>query len=167
MVRVHNTNTGALLKCTVQLSDAGFQGLAAAFDLRRGNPWWTATWRFPGWLESTELGQSFQVPGSAAAVDLDFSATWPARGHVGPEATEGSVTGKLLPTGRLLDVLHVPDLGDLEVTLLDAGHVRAGSLGAQVSPWSSCAPETSLRAHRRTATSASRQTSAPQVGRGV
>ena len=52
------------------------------------------------------------MPGSAAAVDLDFSAT------------EGSVTGKLLPTGSLKDVLQVPELGALEVSLVDAGHTH-------------------------------------------
>jgi len=54
------------------------------------------------------------VPGTSAAVDLDFSAT------------QGSVTGRLLPSGRLCETLAV-DAEDgsgeeqLEVTLLDAG----------------------------------------------
>lgn len=87
VVRVHNTNTGALLQCTVQLSEG-----RAAVD---GDV------------------QIAGVPGTAAPVDLDFSAT------------RGSVTGKLLPSGQLRESLQVPSDGEsmeeVEVTLLDAG----------------------------------------------
>lgn len=89
VVRVHNTNTGALLQCTVQLSEG-----RAAVD---------------GEVEIAG------VPGTAAPVDLDFSAT------------RGSVTGKLLPSGQLKERLQVPGDGpesmaeEVDVTLLDAG----------------------------------------------
>ena len=61
------------------------------------------------------------VPGAGARIRLGF---------VDPG---GSVTGKLLPTGRARDVLHVPGLGDFEASLVDAANpavfVRAGDLG--------------------------------------
>eukprot|EP00434_Breviolum_minutum_P028190 symbB.v1.2.024939.t1/scaffold2396.1/size80221/5 len=87
MVRVHNTNTGALLQCTVQVADG-----RAVVD---GDV------------------QIAGVPSPGAGVDLDFSAT------------KGSVTGKLLPSGQLKDLLSVPkedaSVEQVEVTLLDAG----------------------------------------------
>lgn len=47
----------------------------------------------------------------------------------------GAVTGKLLPTGSAKDVLEIPDLGDLVVSIVDATNpmvfVRAADLGLQ------------------------------------
>lgn len=93
VVCIHNTNTGALLKATVQLGD-GRDGMQAA-------------------LVDGDVSIA-GVPGMCAPVDLDFSAT------------QGSVTGKLLPSGELRETLRVPlEDGDeeeeLDVTLLDAG----------------------------------------------
>ncbi|CAK9101072.1 3-methylitaconate isomerase ((R)-3-methylitaconate isomerase) (3-methylitaconate delta-isomerase) [Durusdinium trenchii] len=87
VVCVHNTNTGALLKCTVHLSDTGRAMVEGDMQIAG-------------------------VPGSGAPVDLDFSAT------------QGSVTGRLLPSGQLKELLTVPcgtGEEELEVTLLDAG----------------------------------------------
>ncbi|CAJ1336968.1 unnamed protein product [Effrenium voratum] len=89
VVRIHNTNTGALLLSTVQLGEGGAMVTG----------------------ETCIAG----VPGTGAAVDLDFSAT------------QGSVTGKLLPSGQLRDLLQVPSGADgadgeeVEVSLIDAG----------------------------------------------
>ncbi|MFN8458249.1 MAG: PrpF domain-containing protein [Anaerolineae bacterium] len=61
------------------------------------------------------------VPGSGGRVRLGF---------VDPG---GSVTGQLLPTGRALDILTVPGLGEIEASLVDAGNpgvfVRARDAG--------------------------------------
>jgi len=61
------------------------------------------------------------VPGTGACIRLGF---------VDPG---GSVTGKLLPTGRAVDILNVPGLGKIEASLVDAGNpgvfVRAADVG--------------------------------------
>ena len=50
------------------------------------------------------------VPGTSAKILLDFSAT------------EGSATGKLLPTGNAVDVVSIPSLGRVEMSIVDAGN---------------------------------------------
>jgi 2-methylaconitate cis-trans-isomerase PrpF len=61
------------------------------------------------------------VPGKAAGIMLDWLGS------------DGSVTGKLLPTGRPRDELSVPGLGRVEASLVDATNpmvfVRARDLG--------------------------------------
>ena len=61
------------------------------------------------------------VHGSGAAVRLEF------------RDPGGAATGKLLPTGNVLDVLDVPGLGRLEASMIDAASacvfVEAASLG--------------------------------------
>ncbi len=61
------------------------------------------------------------VPGTGARIDLDFSDA------------AGGVTGHLLPTGNPLDSLAVPGVGDVLVSIVDAGNpcvfVRATDLG--------------------------------------
>lgn len=61
------------------------------------------------------------VPGTGAKITLDFSDS------------AGAITGKLLPTGNVTDVLHVEDEGDIEVSLVDAANplvfIRAKDLG--------------------------------------
>ena len=61
------------------------------------------------------------VPGTGARIMLDFSDT------------AGSTTGKLLPTGSPVDVIHAEGYGDFEVSIVDAGNVvvfiEAASLG--------------------------------------
>lgn len=62
------------------------------------------------------------VPGTGAMIKLDFSGT------------AGSATGKLLPSGNPTDILDIEGLGEIEVTLADAGNpvvfVRAADVGA-------------------------------------
>eukprot|EP00971_Amphidinium_carterae_P127781 2531334-Amphidinium_carterae.1 len=100
LVRIHNTNTGAILKAVVCIGEHGaeVEGIVA-------------------------IGG---VPGFGSRVDLDFSAT------------QGSVTGALLPTGHLVDTLEVHGTGSeaperLEASLIDAGQatvfLRAADLG--------------------------------------
>lgn len=61
------------------------------------------------------------VPGTGAKIVLDFSDS------------AGAITGKLLPTGNVTDVLHVEDEGDIEVSLVDAANplvfIQAKDLG--------------------------------------
>lgn len=61
------------------------------------------------------------VGGTGAPIRLDFLAPG------------GATTGRLLPTGRARDVLEIPDLGAIEVSLIDAANacvfVRAADLG--------------------------------------
>lgn len=61
------------------------------------------------------------VPGTGAKIVLDFSDS------------AGAITGKLLPTGNVTDVLHVEGEGDIEVSLVDAANplvfIRAKDLG--------------------------------------
>ena len=61
------------------------------------------------------------VPGTGAKITLDFSDS------------AGAITGKLLPTGNVTDVLHVEGEGDIEVSLVDAANplvfIRAKDLG--------------------------------------
>lgn len=61
------------------------------------------------------------VPGSGAQIDIDFSQT------------QGGATGKLLPTGNPVDLLDVPGVGPIAVSLVDIGNahvfIRAADLG--------------------------------------
>ena len=61
------------------------------------------------------------VPGTGAKILIDFSDT------------AGAATGALLPTGRPVDRLDVPDVGKIDVSLVDIGNahvfVRASDLG--------------------------------------
>lgn len=61
------------------------------------------------------------VRGTAARIDLDF--TTPA----------GSVTGQLLPSGKVKDILSPPQLEPIEATLIDSGNpcviIKANDLG--------------------------------------
>ncbi|MGD0627429.1 MAG: PrpF domain-containing protein [Thermodesulfobacteriota bacterium] len=64
-------------------------------------------------------------PGTGAKIILDWSDS------------AGSITGKILPTGNLKDVLRVEGEGEFEVSLVDAGmavvFIRAESLGMKGS----------------------------------
>ncbi len=63
------------------------------------------------------------VPGTGARIGLDFSDT------------AGAVTGRILPTGNVRDVLQVEGVGQVEVSIVDAGNpvvfVRASRLGLE------------------------------------
>jgi len=50
------------------------------------------------------------VPGRGSKILLDYSAT------------AGTVNGNILPTGRPLDVVSVPSVGDVEISVVDAGN---------------------------------------------
>jgi hypothetical protein len=50
------------------------------------------------------------VPGTAAKILLDFSLT------------AGAVTGKLLPTGNPSDVVEIPSIGKIEMSIVDAAN---------------------------------------------
>ncbi len=50
------------------------------------------------------------VPGTSSKILLDFSGT------------EGSATGKLLPTGNTVDVVSIPSIGRVEMSIVDAGN---------------------------------------------
>jgi 2-methylaconitate cis-trans-isomerase PrpF len=61
------------------------------------------------------------VPGSGAKIMLDFSDT------------AGAVTGRILPTGNVRDTLDVEGVGQIELSIVDAGNpvvfLRASALG--------------------------------------
>ena len=50
------------------------------------------------------------VPGTGSKILLDYSAT------------EGAATGKLLPTGNPTDVISIPSIGKIEISIVDAGN---------------------------------------------
>jgi 2-methylaconitate cis-trans-isomerase PrpF len=50
------------------------------------------------------------VPGTGAKILLDYSAT------------AGAKTGKLLPTGKPIDVVSIPSIGKIEMSIVDAGN---------------------------------------------
>jgi len=50
------------------------------------------------------------VPGTAAKILLDYSGT------------AGAITGKLLPTGNIVDIVSIPSLGEIELTIVDAAN---------------------------------------------
>ena len=50
------------------------------------------------------------VPGTSAKILLDYSAT------------AGAATGKLLPTGNPVDVVDIPMIGKIEMSVVDAGN---------------------------------------------
>lgn len=50
------------------------------------------------------------VPGTGAKILLDYSAT------------AGAITGKLLPTGNPIDIISVPSIGNIEVSIVDAAN---------------------------------------------
>ena len=61
------------------------------------------------------------VPGTGEKIEIDFSGT------------AGSKTGKLLPTGNVVDVMNIKEIGQIEYSLVDAANpvvfVRAKDLG--------------------------------------
>lgn len=61
------------------------------------------------------------VPGTGARIRLDFSAT------------AGAITGKLLPTGQVRDLIQVDGYGPMEVSIVDCSvlevYVKAETLG--------------------------------------
>lgn len=61
------------------------------------------------------------VPGTSAKINVDFGGT------------SGALTGKLLPTGKPLDRINVPEFGEIDVSIVDCGacqiFVRARDLG--------------------------------------
>jgi len=86
IVKVHNTNTGKILRVIVPIVN--------------GQPRVVGDFAIDG------------VPGTGAEVKLDYSGT------------SGGATGRLLPTSRVRDTLHVPSLGkDIEVSIVDVGTV--------------------------------------------
>ena len=50
------------------------------------------------------------VPGTGSKILLDYSATG------------GTVTGKILPTGNAVDMVQVPGMGEIEISIVDAGN---------------------------------------------
>lgn len=83
-VRIHNTNTGRVLLAKVPIVDG-----AAAVE---------GDYAMHG------------VPGTGAAIALDFAAT------------AGGITGSLLPTGNEIDVLAT-EMGPVEVTIVDLANL--------------------------------------------
>ncbi|MBE7249261.1 MAG: PrpF family protein, partial [Actinomycetospora chiangmaiensis] len=83
--------------------------IEAAFEVRDGRTVYRGDLAIPG------------VAGTGAPIRLDF---------VDPG---GATTGRLLPTGAVHQMLEVPGLGSIEVSLVDAANacvfVRAGDLG--------------------------------------
>ena len=50
------------------------------------------------------------VPGTGAKILLDYAET------------AGAITGKLLPTGNSLDIVSIPEIGEVEMTIVDAAN---------------------------------------------
>lgn len=65
------------------------------------------------------------VPGTGAKISVDFSGT------------TGALTGKLLPTGNPRDILDIPGVGKMEVSIVDCStcqiYVRARDVGLKGS----------------------------------
>ncbi|KAI6475785.1 hypothetical protein MCOR04_007345 [Pyricularia oryzae] len=103
-VRIHNTNTGKLINATFPIVPGDADAPSGVEAASHG------TFTIDG------------VPGSAAPVKLDF---------VRPA---GSRTGKLLPTGNLVDQVETP-FGRVRATLIDVGNpccfVSAADLGVE------------------------------------
>lgn len=79
---------------------------------------------FPTPQGKSQYTGDFSIPGvfgTGAPIKLDF---------IEPG---GATTGKLLPTGNVKDTLHIPELGHLEVSLIDAANatvfIRAADIG--------------------------------------
>ena len=83
--------------------------LTIEVPVRDGKPVRAGSYRVPG------------VPGTGACILLDFADT------------AGGATGSLLPTGNPTDVLNVPGVGPIEMSLVDIGNahvfVRARDVG--------------------------------------
>ncbi len=95
LVRIHNTNTGKVIRST--------------FEVLGGRARVDGALEIPG------------VAGSGAPVRLDFMEPG------------GATTGRLLPTGNVTDILDIPELGCIEVSMVDAANacvfVDAAALG--------------------------------------
>lgn len=83
------------------------------------------------------IRSTFPLSAGKAAIDGDLAIPGVA-GRGAPVRLEfldpgGAATGRLLPTGAAVDTLEVPELGPVEVSIVDAGNlcvfVAAGSLG--------------------------------------
>jgi 2-methylaconitate cis-trans-isomerase PrpF len=95
-VRVHNTNTGSILRIKVPIQN-GMPRIEGDFEIDG-------------------------VPGTGAEIALDYSST------------AGGASGKLLPTGNVIDTLLVKSLGrNVNVSIVDVGTIcvffRAEDLG--------------------------------------
>jgi 2-methylaconitate cis-trans-isomerase PrpF len=84
-VRVHNVNTDRVIRVSVPVRD--------------GAPVWRGDFAIGG------------VPGTGAAIDLDFSAA------------VGAITGRLFPSGNAVDQLEVPGLGKIEASIVDGANL--------------------------------------------
>ena len=62
----------------------------------------------PVWRGDFAIGG---VPGTGAAISLDFSQA------------VGAITGKLLPTGNAVDVMDVPGVGSVELSVVDGANM--------------------------------------------
>ena len=62
----------------------------------------------PVWRGDFAIGG---VPGTGAAISLDFSQA------------VGAITGKLLPTGNTVDVMDVPGVGSVELSVVDGANM--------------------------------------------
>jgi len=112
-VRVHNTNTGRVMRITV--------------PVRNGMPQVEGDCAIDG------------VPGTGAEIKLDFSGT------------AGAVTGKILPTGNVRDVIEVQTLGRrVDVSVVDVANpcafVAAADLGLTGGELPGHVPELTLDA---------------------
>jgi 2-methylaconitate cis-trans-isomerase PrpF len=106
------------------------EGLIAAADGR-------VTIRIHNTNTQKIIHSSFEVRDRRAVVDGDFTIPGVAGGGapIKLEFVEpgGAITGKLLPTGDVVEELDVPGVGRIDVSMVDAGNacvfVRAESLG--------------------------------------
>lgn len=85
VVRVHNVNTDRVIRVAVPVRD--------------GEPQWQGELAIGG------------VPGTGAAIDLDFSAA------------VGAITGRLFPTGNVSDTFDVPGMGPVEASVVDGANL--------------------------------------------
>ncbi len=83
------------------------------------------------------------VPGTGSKITLRFADPG------------GSMTGKLLPTGNVRDTLTIPELGSVEVSIVDAANPvvfvpaeRIGLTGAEIEPFDTPAVRARLEAIR-------------------
>ena len=83
----------------------------STFEVRDGEPVEQGSLAIPG------------VAGNGAPIRLDFLSPG------------GASTGRLLPTGRVLDTVEVPGIGPVEVSMVDAANavvlVEAGAIGLE------------------------------------
>ena len=135
-IGVRNTNVGFASNCGNMSSAMGPFAVDEGLVEPHGSP---VTVRIYNTNTNKIIVARFELDDGAAAVDGDYLMPGVADpgGRVQLDFLDpgGAITGRLLPTGNVVDRIDVPGLGPVEASIVDAAnptvYVEAGALGLE------------------------------------